>query len=69
MIRAHFHAAADGAFDAAALDAALKSLYATDLFADVKIERDGERILVSVVENRPSSGSPSRATERSKTRT
>jgi outer membrane protein insertion porin family len=51
MIRAHFHAAADGTFDATALDAAIKSLYATGLFADVKIERQGERILVSVVEN------------------
>jgi outer membrane protein insertion porin family len=51
MIRAHFHAASDGAFDATAIDAALKSLYATGLFADVKIERQGERILVSVVEN------------------
>jgi outer membrane protein insertion porin family len=45
MIRAHFHAASDGAFDATAIDAALKSLYATGLFADVKIERQGERIL------------------------
>jgi outer membrane protein insertion porin family len=51
MIRAHFHAAADGTFDAAALDAAVKSLYATGLFEDVKIARDGERILVTVVEN------------------
>jgi outer membrane protein insertion porin family len=51
MIRAHFHAAAEGTFDAAALDAALKSLYATGLFEDVKIAREGRRILVSVVEN------------------
>jgi outer membrane protein insertion porin family len=51
MIRAFFHAAADGTFDAAALDAALKSLYGTGLFADVKIARDGDRIVVSVVEN------------------
>jgi outer membrane protein insertion porin family len=51
MIRAHFHAAADGTFDAAALDAAMKSLYGTGLFEDVEIARDGERILVTVVEN------------------
>src|SRR5262245_4374034 len=51
MIRAHFHAAADGTFDAAALDAAVKSLYGTSLFEDVKIVRDGARILVTVVEN------------------
>jgi outer membrane protein insertion porin family len=51
MIRAHFHAAVDGSFDAAALDAAVKSLYGTGLFEDVKIAREGERILVTVVEN------------------
>ena len=51
MIRAFFHAAADGTLDAAALDAALKSLYGTGLFQDVKIARDGSRILVTVVEN------------------
>ena len=51
MIRAHFHAAADGTFDAAALDAAVKSLYGTGLFEDVKIAREGARILVTVAEN------------------
>jgi outer membrane protein insertion porin family len=51
MIRSFFHPAADGTFDAAALDAALKSLYGTGRFQDVKIARDGERIVVSVVEN------------------
>ena len=50
-IRAHFHPGADGRLDAAALDAALKSLYTTGLFQDVRIARDGERILVTVVEN------------------
>jgi outer membrane protein insertion porin family len=51
MIRSHFHAGADGRFDAAALDAALKSLYATGLFQDVTISRDGDRVLIKVVEN------------------
>jgi outer membrane protein insertion porin family len=51
MIRTHFHAGRAGQFDAAALDAALKSLYATRLFQDVKIARQGDRILVTVVEN------------------
>jgi outer membrane protein insertion porin family len=51
MIRSHFHAGADGRFDAAALDAALKSLYATGLFQDVTVSRDGDRILVKAVEN------------------
>src|SRR5277367_882248 len=50
-IRAHFHAATDGKLDAAALDAALKSLYATRLFQDVKFSHDGEHVVVTVVEN------------------
>jgi outer membrane protein insertion porin family len=50
-IRSHFHFDADGRLDAAALDAALKSLYATGLFEDVRIARDGGRVLVTVVEN------------------
>ena len=40
-----------GRLDAAALDAALKSLYATGLFADVKITRQGDGILIAVIEN------------------
>ena len=51
MIRSYFHPAPDGRLDAAALDAALKSLYASGLFQDVKITRDGDRVLVKVVEN------------------
>jgi outer membrane protein insertion porin family len=51
LIRSYFHAGADGTLDAAALDTALKSLYGTGLFQDVKISPDGGRVLVSVVEN------------------
>ncbi len=51
VIRACFHAGADGHYDAAALDAALKALYATGQFKDVKIAHEGDRILVRVVEN------------------
>jgi outer membrane protein insertion porin family len=51
MIRSHLHAGTDGHFDAAALDAALKSLYATGLFQDVTVSRDGDHVLVKVVEN------------------
>jgi outer membrane protein insertion porin family len=50
MVRAHFHSRG-GQLDAAALDAALKSLYATGLFKDVKIARQGDHYLVTVVEN------------------
>ena len=50
-IRSYFHPAADGKLDAAALDAALKQLYATGLFQNVKISHDGDAVFVSVVEN------------------
>jgi outer membrane protein insertion porin family len=51
MIRSFVHATADGHYDAAALDASLKRLYATGLFKDVKIAHEGDRVLVTVVEN------------------
>jgi outer membrane protein insertion porin family len=51
MIRSYFHRAADGTFDDAALDAALKRLYGSGFFQDVKIARDGSRVVVNVVEN------------------
>jgi outer membrane protein insertion porin family len=51
LIRSHFHAAGDGRLDAAALDSALKSLYGTGLFQDVKISRGGDQVRVTVVEN------------------
>ena len=37
--------------DTASVDAALKALYATGLFQDVKIRQDGGRLVVSVVES------------------
>ncbi|HEY1363088.1 MAG TPA: outer membrane protein assembly factor BamA, partial [Xanthobacteraceae bacterium] len=50
-IRAHFHPSAGAAqLDAFAVDAALKELYATGAFADVKIARSGARLIVTVVE-------------------
>jgi outer membrane protein insertion porin family len=39
------------AFDADRLDRSLKSLYATGLFRDVRIGRDGGRVVVEVAEN------------------
>jgi outer membrane protein insertion porin family len=50
-IRSYFHAAPGGKLDAAALDAALKALYETGLFANVTIAHDSDRIVVTVVEN------------------
>src|SRR3984885_7961927 len=49
-VRSYFHAAPDGRFDAAALDAALKGLLATNLFERVAIDRAGERLVVHLTE-------------------
>jgi len=51
MIRSYFHAGPGGRFDGATLDAGLKALYDTGLFADVKISHDGGHVVVKVVEN------------------
>jgi outer membrane protein insertion porin family len=39
------------AFNADRIDRSLKTLYATGLFSDVKLRRDGQTLVVSVVEN------------------
>tara|TARA_R110001599_G_scaffold52949_5_gene148166 strand:+ start:9309 stop:11870 length:2562 start_codon:yes stop_codon:yes gene_type:complete len=39
------------AFDAERIDLSLKTLFATNLFADVSIDRNGDNLLVRVVEN------------------
>jgi outer membrane protein insertion porin family len=49
-IRTHFHATRSGELDAGAVDAALKELYATGAFEDVKIIRAGAQVVVTVVE-------------------
>jgi outer membrane protein insertion porin family len=51
MILSYFHCAVDGTFDDAALDAALKRLYGSGFFQNVRIARDGDRVVVNVVEN------------------
>jgi len=51
MIRSYFQPAPGRPLDAAALNTALKALYATGLFADVKIAHDGGRVMVTVIEN------------------
>jgi outer membrane protein insertion porin family len=47
-IRSYFRT---GRLDAAAIDEALKALYATGLFQDVRINQAGGRLVVTVVEN------------------
>jgi outer membrane protein insertion porin family len=49
-IREHFHASPGALLTPAAIDAALKELYETGLFEDVKIARSGTRLIVTVVE-------------------
>ena len=50
-IRSYFRAQAKDGLDAAALDAGLKTLYATGLFADARISRRDGQILITVAEN------------------
>jgi len=49
-IREHFHASSDALVTPAAIDAALKELYETGLFEDVKIVRSGTHLIATVVE-------------------
>ncbi|ABQ32429.1 outer membrane protein assembly factor BamA [Bradyrhizobium sp. BTAi1] len=50
-IRSYFKPGPSGALDAAQVDDGLKALVETGLFADVKIDRQGGRLIVRVVEN------------------
>ncbi|MCP3445983.1 outer membrane protein assembly factor BamA [Bradyrhizobium sp. CCGUVB14] len=50
-VRSYFKASPNGQFDQAALDDGLKALIETGLFQDVKVNRAGGHIVVSVVEN------------------
>jgi outer membrane protein insertion porin family len=49
-VRSYFHATPEGHYDAAALDAALKALVATNLFEKVTIDHAGERLVVHLTE-------------------
>jgi len=49
-VRTYFHPNAEGRYDEAACDAALKALIATGLFDDVKIERAGGGLVVHLTE-------------------
>jgi outer membrane protein insertion porin family len=50
-VRSYLTIRAGDPFDAAKIDDSLKALFATGLFADVSIRRDGEAVVVHVVEN------------------
>ena len=63
-IRSYFHVNGTERLDAGGIDAALKALYATGLFQNVRITPGNGRILVSVVENPVIDKVPSRVTTR-----
>jgi outer membrane protein insertion porin family len=50
-IRSYFHPQDGEHLEAADLDAALKAMYATGLFADVRFTRSGDQLVVTVAEN------------------
>jgi outer membrane protein insertion porin family len=50
-IRSYFHAGPGGRLGPAEIDEGLKSLYATGLFADVRLNNVGGRLIITVVEN------------------
>jgi len=50
-VRSYLKFSAGGAYDAGKVSQSIQSLFATGLFRDVKIERDGASVLVTVVEN------------------
>ena len=50
-VRAYITLSPGDAFSPAEMNRSLKALFATGLFADVKLERDGNRLVVRVVEN------------------
>jgi outer membrane protein insertion porin family len=50
VVRGYFHAKADGALDEAAVNDGLKALYASGLFADVKVAWSGTHLVVTVAE-------------------
>jgi outer membrane protein insertion porin family len=49
-VRSYFNLGAEGHLGPAAIDAGLKALYATGLFQDIKLEQNGSRLLILVVE-------------------
>jgi outer membrane protein insertion porin family len=50
-VRSYLQFSVGDAFDGAKVDRSLKALFGTGLFADVRIDRDGAAVVVTVVEN------------------
>ncbi len=50
-VRSYLQFTVGDAYDAGKVDRSLKALFATGLFSDVRIDRDGAAVLITVVEN------------------
>ncbi len=50
-VRSYLKFSAGSTYDAGKVDQSIRALFATGLFSDVKIDRDGSTVLVTVVEN------------------
>lgn len=50
-VRSYLQFSVGGGYDAGKVDRSIKALFATGLFSDVKIDREGSSVLVTVVEN------------------
>jgi len=50
-VRSYLQFSVGSGYDAGKVDRSIKALFATGLFSDVKIDRDGSTVLVAVVEN------------------
>lgn len=50
-VRSYLQFSVGDAYDAGKVDRSLKALFATGLFADVRIDRDGSAVIITVVEN------------------
>ena len=50
-VRSYLQFTVGDAYDAGKVDQSIKALFATGLFADVRIDRDGAGVVVTVVEN------------------
>ena len=64
-VRSYLNFNSGDAYDPAQVDESIKALFATGLFADVRIDRDGATVVVPSSRTRSSTRSPSKATARS----
>src|SRR5215470_8972174 len=50
-VRSYLRFTVGDPYDPAKIDQSIKSLFATGLFSDVRIDRDGDGVLITVIEN------------------